>query len=426
MLGNVNINNLKRYLSGENPSFEEQALGEIIAEHKLERDWPEGLNERNKYLYGIEDGLPIRIKPENDREYQLILLKQVIEVPIMPPKYYRGYQKWFNTQTWQDMQKWPEYIEKAIKFERMENIINRIRRENYAKEKAMLEIEAKKHLASAYVKYKLNKDFLIDFNSKESQESIPNAIMLESNDREENINNLKWLVGKANTNYVHIEDDCTKDTVRVNQIITALETAQENYIKNGKRTLLWVDHFDKLLVHNEENDETISDLKDLLCKLSKEYKTTLIFETDNSKKMDPIALQSHRVKIKINMNKDISLKELKELQNEFLRANIKVIPGTDCYRFTYLPTDKDFVDLYLGSFGHDSSVLWIDSQDNEKIKVVLDNVEVLKSIPKFNNIQKIQCPRPNKFDGIGDMLNNTYLLTKEGQVIYEYKIKNPK
>lgn len=90
--------------------MEETKWARKIADFRL-KDWPKGI---------VDSGIAKYFKPSTDREYHTYLLKQEITVPAQPPMYYRNYDKWFNTQRWQDYKKWPQYIEKAALFERME------------------------------------------------------------------------------------------------------------------------------------------------------------------------------------------------------------------------------------------------------------------------------------------------------------------
>lgn len=169
---------LEKYQSivnGNFPTQSETALARRIADYRL-RDWPKGI---------VDSFTAHFLKPKNDREYHTLLLKQEIHVPKEPPMYCRNYDRWFNTQRYKDIRKWPEYIEKAVLFERMESIINFERIKSYAAEKAALEQAAKKQLSAACIKYQINDEFLLPFNSDNKKAKIPNAIMIQSKNKEE-------------------------------------------------------------------------------------------------------------------------------------------------------------------------------------------------------------------------------------------------
>lgn len=398
------------YVNGVCPTLEETKWARRIADFRL-KDWPKGI---------IDSYVAKYYKPSTNNEYHTRLLKQEIIVPSEPPKYYRNYDKIFNTKRWQDFQKWPKYFEKAALFERMESIIKLERIKSYAKEKALIEQAAKKQLSLACIKYQINDEFLSVFNKDNKKVKIPDALMIQGKSEEEAAETLKWIVGKANSNYIHIEDKNEPNYTRLDKILTVLEGAEENYEKNGKRTLVWVENFDKLLSKDSSNEEVIGDLKDMLDKISKQYKTTIIFSCSNTENLNPIALQPHRVKI-YNVDKEAPLEELQKIQNNYILSNIQKIQNTDGYRFKYVPFEQNFVDLYLGDFSYSSNILWIDSQNIDAIQAVIKNFDTIKMIPKFQNINSIKFPKP---DNIKELDNNklrcTGNITMDGKVIYEY------
>lgn len=415
--------NMQRYIDGEWASPEELKTARRIAAYRIDRDWPKGLNSYNISMYGADGSYAVYPKPKTDKEYQMIILRQEFVVPEEPPKYYRNYDKWFNTERWQKFQTWDEYSTKCMKFERMETLINKARLESYAEEKAAAELAAKRELAAACIKYQINQDFLLDFNSDNKKVKIPNAIMIEGKNKQETEETLKWIVAKAKSNYTYIEDKGDSNEIRRDQILTILEKAQENYEKNGKRTLIWVENFDKLLSNNKANEDVVADFKDLLDKLSRDYKTTIIFDCSNTKKLNPIAVQPHRVK-KYNIDREVTADEFQKLQDNLVLASIKKIKNSDGYRYKYVPFDNtQHVDLYLGDFGYTSSVLWIDSQNAETIKAVIKNSKVIKTIPQFKDIRSLKFPKPDNIKELtGSNLRCTGNITKDGKVIYEYRL----
>ena len=404
------LKNWQDYVNGIFPTLEETKWARKIADFRL-KDWPKGI---------LDSYIAKYFKPSTDREYHTYLLKQDIIVPPEPPSHYRNYDKWFNTQRWKNFQKWPDYIDKAAQFERMESIIKQERIKSYALEKARLEQAAKKELSAACIKYQINEEFLSAFNSDNKKVKIPDALMIQSKSKDDATETLKWIVGKSNSNYIYIEDKNESNYTRLDQILTVLEEAEENYKKNGKRTLVWVENFDKLLSKDSDNEEVIGDLKDMLDKISKQYKTTIIFSCNNTENLNPIALQPHRVKI-YNIDKEAPLEELQKIQNNYILSNIQKIKNSDGYRFKYVPFEQNFVDLYLGDFSYSSNVLWVDSQNTEAIQAVIKNFDIIKMIPKFKNIKSIKFPRPNNINELdNNKLRCTGNITIDGKVIYEY------
>ena len=409
-LNQEQLKELNDYVNGLNPTVEEIESARRIADFRL-KDWPKGI--RNTFVAKY-------FQPATDIEYHTQLLKQEIMIPPEPPKYYRNYDKWFNTKTWRDYLTWPDYIRKSAQFERMESIINIERVNSYANEKALLEQATRKELSHACLRYQINEDFLLAFNSDNKKVKIPDAVMIQSENKDNSLETLKWIVGKSNSNYVFMNDKDEPNYTRLEQILTVLEEAEVNYKKNGKHTLLWIENFEKLLSNDPDNENVIGDLKDMLDKISKKYKTTIIFSCNNTNGLNPIVLQPHRVKI-YNMDKDAPLEELQKIQNNYILSNIQKIQNSDGYRYKFVPFENDFVDLYLGDFSHNSKVLWVNSQNTEAIKAVIKNFHVVKMIPQFKHIKSIKFPKPNnikEFDA--KHLNCTGNITIDGKVIYEY------
>lgn len=57
--------------------------------------------------------------------------------------------------------------------------------------------------------------------------------MVQGENKDETIETLKWIVGKSDSNYTYIEDKNEPNNIRLNQILTVLEEAEENYKKMG-------------------------------------------------------------------------------------------------------------------------------------------------------------------------------------------------
>ena len=411
LLSPEDLKKYQDYVNGLQPTPTETNEARKIAKFRL-KDWPKG----------IINPFDISKKPTTDKEYHHLLLSQIIIVPKQPPMYYRNKDKWFNTQTWKDFQTWPEYIKTATLFERMESIIKKERIKSYAEEKALLEIASKKELSAACLKYEIYEEFLSAFNSDNKKVKIPDAIMIKSKNKSEELDTLKWIVAKSNSNYCYIEDKNETNITRLNQILTVLEEAEENYKKNGLRTLIWVENFDKLLSNASDNEEIIGDIKDMLDKISKKYKSTIIFGCSDTSNLDPIALQPHRVKI-YNIDKEAPLEEIQKIQNNFILSNIQKIKNSDGYRFKYIPYEQNFVDLYLGNFSYRPDILWVNSQNTLAIKSVIKNFEIIKNIPYFQKIRSIEFPKPDdiiEFDT--NKLRCTNKTTLDGKAIYEYNL----
>ena len=102
---------------------EQEKIAKDIAKIRL-KDWPDGLDDNNRWRFGIDDGLSLAEKPKNDYDYHELLLKQKVKLPPKPPEYYRNYDKWFNTQKYRAWLTWPDYIAKTKLFNKLKKLIN--------------------------------------------------------------------------------------------------------------------------------------------------------------------------------------------------------------------------------------------------------------------------------------------------------------
>ncbi len=400
---------------------EQEKIAKDIAKIRL-KDWPSDLDANNRWKFGIDDGICLADKPKNDLEYHELLLKQKVKIPPRPPEYYRNGDKWFNTKRYRAWLTWPDYIAKTELFNKLKKLINYLYLENLALEKLKKEEEAKKTLQSAFVKSQLIKEFLSFFNSEDiaKASSIPNAIMIEGKDIKENQESITWLVSRANANYLKItRNPGISDEDYLATIDSVLDECRENYEKSKKRSLLYIEDFDSLI----QKGNAVGDIKDLLPTLNSEYKTTLVFSTTDSKKLDPITLQDHRVNLKIKIKDKISADDFVKLQLDFLRANITKIGKTDGYKFNYIPgTDKN-VDLYLGCFGCNDKILWLEHKSVEDIEYAVKFVDAIKRIKCFKNIEKIQCSAPSDMTKAREL--GFYIisaLTKDMKAIIEKRL----
>jgi len=104
-----------------------------------------------------------------------------------------------------------------------------------------------------------------------------------------------------------------------------LEKAEKNFKKTGNRTLIHVENFDKLLNLETSRPQIIAGLKDIMCSTSNDYHSTLIFSTKDPLRLDPIALQPHRINTKIDVKISPSaLEKLKSANRNFIEINEKL------------------------------------------------------------------------------------------------------
>jgi len=308
----------------------------------------------------------------------------------------------------------PDYVDACLTNERYQAIVKKLILKVIEEEKNEMDKNIQKEINLAYTKQILSKNILSDFNENKK---IPNAILIQGEDKESRQEIIKWIIGSTNSNYTFIPYKNESNDLKFNQILTALEEAQENYKTSKQPTLMWIENFHELLQEKEENEEIIANLKELLCSLGSNYKTMIIFEAKDTKNLSPLALQPHRINKIINLDKKISLNDFDNLMKDFVRANFTSITGG--YRLPHISPEKGYVDLYLGDCGKDSAILWIDTTDADKINYVSENIDIVKEKSWFKNIKKMQYPRPDNMKEL--RLNSRFVskYTAEGIPIYE-------
>lgn len=179
---------------------------------------------------------------------------------------------------------------------------------NDVKEKMELRNELIKKIDSA-------KDQLRPFVEKlaldkiDGQAVLPNCIMLVCDADWAGGKVAKWLESSASDiadhTFRYYYKDC--DTLQ-NEVIDALEEAEEKYQRTGRRTIIRVNGFDKLMSKEYNTPENIAALKEYMDTADEDYHSTIIFKTtkDNIKNMDKGTLQPHRVGLRIDIPIDDS------------------------------------------------------------------------------------------------------------------------
>ena len=64
------------------------------------------------------------------------------------------------------------------------------------------------------------------------------------------------------------------------------------------------------------------------------------------------------------------------------------------YKLGYGNQKEDSVNLYLGNFGTNPKVLWVDSTNPEKIEVVKFLIKELKILPQFRSVERLEFSQP--------------------------------
>lgn len=98
---------------------------------------------------------------------------------------------------------------------------------------------------------------------------------------------------------------------------------------------------------------------------------------------------------------------------------MECIQVLDGYNLKFGEDDGESVNLFIGDSGYNPEILWIDSSDNEKIDAVIENLDKIKKIDKFKNINRVECPIPDLKDKTESFrkLENRY--TYDNKPIYQ-------
>ena len=161
---------------------------------------------------------------------------------------------------------------------------------------------------------KPQEDKLAEMLTIKENKDIPSLILLYSEDDKKSSEFLNRISTRTNSRIVELEtdsDNYAADTYKV------LKNSRENYLNNGKRTLIYVKNSDLLFSDLKINHESISMMKSWLDSCAKEpvdnmqntYGATFIIQTDNPKAISPELLQKEGfggvIDVKISSVEDI-------------------------------------------------------------------------------------------------------------------------
>lgn len=91
------------------------------------------------------------------------------------------------------------------------------------------------------------------------------------------------------------------------------------------------------------------------------------------------------------------------------------------YKLGYGNQKEDSVNLYLGNFGTNPKVLWVDSTNPEKIEVVKFLIKELKKMPQFRSVERLEFSQPAESLNIKNAVK-TDRLTLDYRPIYTIKV----
>lgn len=231
------------------------------------------------------------------------------------------------------------------------------------------------------------------------------SIMIEHADKNIRKSLVNWVLEHCEAYKLSMTNNKGFDhRTMINRVLTALEKCKEQYEHTTVPSLLYIEDFDKFISKDLSKSEK-GKIKSLLQDCYTKYHTTILFDTENSGEIDNIAKQPHRT-MHIDVENDLITEPVKQ-PPEMSRQH-------DGYRINY--EDAGETDIYLGDYGRAKDILWIDTDNTQKIQSVLKDLDRIKKTGKFSEVKKVCCPMP---DSPIEGFKQTTRKTKAGTPIAE-------
>jgi len=151
-------------------------------------------------------------------------------------------------------------------------------------------------------KAKFNDEFLnlVSLSKNNENISIPNAIMIQGKYNHHVQKFTEWILTakETNNNVYSVQKNKSNNEIMLD-IQKIMNNAENNFYKNGKPTLLYIEKFDIIATPKDGNKATIAVLKSLMCSCSEKYHCTIVFDAPENNTIEPILLADSRVQSKI-------------------------------------------------------------------------------------------------------------------------------
>lgn len=138
---------------------------------------------------------------------------------------------------------------------------------------------------------------------------------------------------------------------------------------------------------------------------------------------------NHNEKQELNRLREITIndsdikKDLMPEMSEYIKSRTYKLSNGK-YKFAYGNNKEDSVNLYLGNFGTNPKVLWIDSANPINIKVIEYLIDELKTQPQFNRVERLEFPQTAKESVRLTNAVKTNRLTMDYRQIYKIELEN--
>ena len=286
-----------------------------------------------------------------------------------------------------------------------------------SKAEVLLKIQnAREHLLYDYIQNISICKELNSINPNALQDLIPNSIVIAHSQKNIRDEVLNWLIVNTNCNKSKITNTNELDHKKLAaQIRGALEDNEKIFQETGRPGFIYIENFENF-IKNTVPKFKLAAFKTLLEKTWSQYHSTIVFTTNDISSLDNISKQPHRSMV-LDIEKDPIIERLKPLKDENMsnfRDGLRIKYGSE--------KDHDYVDVYLGCFGTARDILWVDSKYTGDVKIILDNMNLIKQRSQFKDVSKIQCAceDTNRLLALGFKPLND--VDKEGSRIFEKKI----
>ena len=142
--------------------------------------------------------------------------------------------------------------------------------------------------------------FQIDLANRGRPYDLPNCVMLVGENPYVMKELIDWTGQHAAADYVIVPNNLNGNELQ-KDLVATLKSAEANYQKTGKRTVIYVENMEKLLNPQTNSSVNIAAMKDYMNKAERRYHSTIIFQTKDPDKLDPNTTVSHRVGLKVDV-----------------------------------------------------------------------------------------------------------------------------
>ena len=194
------------------------------------------------------------------------------------------------------------------------------------------------------------------------------------------------------------------------EAIKAIETVK-NKMKNSKKPgILLFRNFDRCNINQDKDFGALYRYMQKLLSSAKEQKIINLFIANDVPKAK---IPDNEIIVSVN-----PLRELKTTDNPF-KTNARFFKINCGINYRYDKSPRDSVNLYLGDCGKNKNILWVDTGNAKKVNIVMKSIELIKQLPIFREVKKVQCPKSEEGTLPKGFRKLIFRKTANGQRIFE-------